>query len=368
MKYILNIFSFLCILTLVAACDKFTDIHQDFIKDGEIIYAVKPDSVVFIAGKERLMMRLWMENAHNVKQVVVSWNSGQDSLVVPVTFKTGRDSIEVLLNGLEEKSYSFNIYSVDNFGNRSLTYTQFGSAFGSTYAEFLGNRRVKKTTLTEREGVIDWFAPAEGMIINEVTFTSRQGNDTLVRIPSTAFSVAINAGAGATFRYRSLYIPQEESIDTFYTAWSSDKLPDTYVLDRVDWEAIAVSDEKASDGGGKAALVDGNLGTFWHSQWGPDIALPHWAIIDMATVKNIVYFSVYRRPGNTDAKTVRIYLGNSSDPDTGWALAGEGTFTSGDMVNVTNSNNAAGRYLKIYLPDSNRPPFTSIAEVYGYGK
>lgn len=35
------------------------------------------------------------------------------------------------------------------------------------------------------------------------------------------------------------------------------------------WEAIDCSDERADDGGGKAAVLDGNLSTYWHSQWGP---------------------------------------------------------------------------------------------------
>ena len=88
----------------------------------------------------------------------------------------------------------------------------------------------------------------------------------------------------------------------------------------------------------------------------------------MASAKNIAYFTIYRRPGNTDAKTVQFYLGDSSDPNGTWTLAGEGVFGSGDMMSLDNTNQATGRYLKIYLPDSNREPFTSIAEIYAYGK
>ena len=368
MKYILHVFSYLCILTAVASCDKFTDIHKEYIEGGEIIYAVKPDSVVFIAGKERLLMRLWMENAQNIKQVVVLWNSGQDSLIVPMVLKPGRDSIEVLLNGLEEKAYSFDIYALDNFGHRSLNYTQFGAAYGATYTASLQNRRIKSISLTETEGKIEWFAPAEGMIINEIKFINRRGTDTTVRFPASSFDVAIDAPGSTTFKYRSLYIPEDEAIDTFATAWGEDKLPDFYTIDRSGWEAIAVSDETASDGGGKDALVDGDLGSYWHSQWGPNIPSPHWAIIDMIAAKNIAYFSIFRRSGNTDAKTVQIYLGNSSDPNGAWTLAGEGVFSSGDMLDVSNTAQATGRYLKIYLPDSNRPPFTAVAEIYAYGK
>jgi hypothetical protein len=368
MKYILHVFSYLCILTTVASCDKFTDVHKEYIKGGEIIYAVKPDSVVFIAGKERLMMRLWMENAQNIKEVIVSWNGGQDSMVLPLALKPGRDSIEVLLNGLEEKSYSFNIYTMDNFGHRSLTYTQFGSTYGATYGASLQNRRIKAISLSETAGSIEWFAPAEGMILNEVKFVNRRGTDTTVRFPAASFSVGIEAPGSTEFQYRSLYIPEPESIDTFATAWGTDKLPDFYAIDRADWEVLEVSDETASDGGGKSTLVDGNLGSYWHSKWDPNTPSPHWAIIDMAAEKDIAYFSIYRRGGNTDAKTVQFYLGDSSDPNGTWALAGEGVFGSGDMLNVDNTNKVTGRYLKIFLPDSNRPPFTAIAEIYAFGK
>ncbi|WP_109700601.1 DUF4998 domain-containing protein [Chitinophaga deserti] len=368
MKYILHAFSYLCILTMAASCDKFTDIHKPFIEGGEIIYAVKPDSVVFIAGKERLLMRLWMENGQNIKNIIVSWNGGADSLIIPMKLKTGRDSIETLLPNLVEKAYSFNIYAVDGFGHRSLTYTQFGTTFGDAYAGSLQNRRLKKISLTETEGLLEWFAPAEGMILNEVKFINRRGTDTTVRFASSSFSVGIDAPGGTTFQYRSLYIPQSEAIDTFASAWASDKLPDFYTIDRSAWEALSVSDETASDGGGKDALIDGDLGSYWHSQWGPDIALPHWAIIDLSTVKNIAYFTVYRRKNNTNSKSVQLFLGNSSDPNGTWTLAGQGAFTSGDLLKIDNTANASGRYLKIYLADSNNPPFTSIAEIYAYGK
>ncbi len=46
---------------------------------------------------------------------------------------------------------------------------------------------------------------------------------------------------------------------------------------------------------------------------------------------------IYRRGGNTDAKTVQFYLGDSSGPNGTWALAGEGVFGSGDMLNVDNT-------------------------------
>mgnify|MGYP000526754365 FL=1 len=61
-----------------------------------------------------------------------------------------------------------------------------------------------------------------------------------------------DAKAGEEFEFRSLFIPEEESIDTFYTAWSKydEAFPAEYKFDRSGW-TVTVSDETASDGGGK---------------------------------------------------------------------------------------------------------------------
>ncbi len=88
----------------------------------------------------------------------------------------------------------------------------------------------------------------------------------------------------------------------------------------------------------------------------------------MKDVKNIGWIEIYRRSGNKDAKTAQIFVGNSDDPSGAWTLAGEGVFGSGDMQRIDNTGSATGRYLKIYLPDSNRDVFTSIAEIYAFGK
>ncbi|GAB3014347.1 DUF4998 domain-containing protein [Niabella terrae] len=367
MKFITYITCFAVLMGIVS-CDKFTDVHKKYIEDGEIVYAVKPDSIVFYSGKERLKMKLWIENGVNVKEVVVRWNSGADSMTIPVSFGAGRDSMEVYLNDLVEKSYTFDISSIDAFGNRSLIYTQFGSAYGDVYASSLINRRLKQVTLTEENASLEWFAAQEGMVLNEIKFTDKEGQPQQLKYSSGLFTTVIPAKAGTAFQYRSYYIPQQGAIDSFYTDWAEGAIPELYLYDRSDWEVIAVSDETASDGGGKTTLIDGDLGSYWHSQWDPDNApLPHWAIIDMKTTKNLGAFDIYRRRGNGDSKTVQIFAGTTADPNGTWTLAAEGDFVSGDLLSLTATPGSSGRYLKIYLPNSNRDPFTSIAEVYVYG-
>lgn len=370
MKNITKIAFLMLLLTFGISCEDFMEIHKEYIEGGEIVYAPKPDSVAFVAGQNRVLFRGWIYNGVNVKSINVRWNSGQDSISIPVTFNTEMDSIEVIIDNLPEKSYTFDVYSIDNFGHRSLTVTNFGSSYDELYAVTLMPRRIKSISLTEEEGLIEWFAAAEGLVGNEVKYVKTDGTTAIAYMDASAYSIGIDVKAGTEFEHRSLYIPEEEAIDTFYTAWTKHPqlFPSVYLFNRDEWEVLQVSDQKESDGGGMHTLIDGDLGSYWHSQWGPELPLPHWAIIDMKSSKSVAFMELYRRNGSTDTKTIQIYLGDDPDPAAaGWVLCGENEFTTGDKLRVDMAEGSSGRYIKINLPNSNRNPFTSVAEVYVYG-
>ena len=92
----------------------------------------------------------------------------------------------------------------------------------------------------------------------------------------------------------------------------------------------------------------------------------------MESPKEMSKIKVYRRSGTTDTKSVEIYVGNSPDANaTDWVQLVTGVFGDGDSLELPipgSIDTSQGRYLKILLPDSNREPFTNIAEVYIYGK
>lgn len=372
-KYILAVLFSLFLLT---SCEDFMDRHKEYMEGGEIIYAPKPDTISFIAGKERILFRCRAYNSPNVKSVNVYWNDGLDSLIIPVTFNAGLDSIEQVIENMAEKSYTFNVCMVDNFNHRSLTVTDFGSAYGDAYVATLNNRRIKEVTLSDKGATIDWYSAPEGLVRNEVRYTRNDGSKAVAVMPKEAYSVTCaDVQAGSFVEYRSLFIPEEEAIDTFATAWTQweEALPTEYKYDRSEWEVLSCSDETASDGGGMKTLIDGDLGSYWHSQWdGGNAPLPHWAIIDMQAPRAISRIEVYRRPGNTDAKTAQVFIGTDPDADAaGWTKIAEGVFSDTDKLELeipSSTSTTQGRYLKLLLPDSNRDPFISIAEIYLYGK
>lgn len=376
MKDLRKILYFLLAISILPSCEDFMDVHKKYIEGGEIIYAPKPDTISFIAGKERILFHCRAYNAPNVKEVNLYWNDGLDSLVVPVSFGAAYDSIDVILNNMEEKSYTFNVVMVDNYGHKSLTVTDFGSSYGAAYQATLNNRRIKELMFMDSQGIIEWYSPMDGLVRNEIRYTKTDGTLAEVWMAADKYSVTLpSPEPGSSILYRSLYIPEEQAVDTFATDWVQTELSFSreYKYDRSSWKVLAVSDETASDGGGMNALIDNDLSTYWHSAYkNGNAPLPHWAVIDMQAPKDISRLEIYRRAGNTNAKTVEIYVSDQPEADAaGWQKIGTGVFADGDATTVQiaeSVDTTKGRYLKLLLPDSNRPPYTSIAEVFVYGK
>ena len=125
MRRIYSLTALLASVLSFFSCEDFMDIHKEYIEGGEIIYAPKPDTISFIAGKDRILFNCRTYNAPNVRTIDVYWNEGLDSLIIPVELNTGYDSISVVLEDMEEKSYSFNVRTTDNYGHKSLYLTEF---------------------------------------------------------------------------------------------------------------------------------------------------------------------------------------------------------------------------------------------------
>lgn len=375
MRRIYSLTTFLASVLSFFSCEDFMDIHKEYIEGGEIIYAPKPDTISFIAGKDRILFNCRTYNAPNVRTIDVYWNDGLDSLIIPVELNTSYDSISVVLENMEEKSYSFNVRTTDNYGHKSLYLTDFGTSYGNIYQSTLNDRRIKSVSLSDEAGTIEWFSAPGGLVRNEIRYIKTDGSQVVAEMSSVDYTIKLSeVKPGSPFEYRSLFIPEEASIDTFATAWKTFEtpFPEEYKYDTSSWTVLSASDE-SGDHGGKGALLDGDPATFWHSAYADgDAPLPHWAVIDMQSEKKISRIEVYRRVGNTDTRSVELYVSDQPDGNAAnWTKIGNGTFGDGDSMSILvleSVDTQKGRYLKMLLPDSNREPYTAVAEIYVYGK
>ncbi len=392
MKKINNILGLLLSLFIFFSCSDMMDVHKDFIKNGERIYAPRVDSIVFSSGKQRVQFKYWLFDSPTVSSIIVYWNGGNDSLKIPIqrtspaTNNIPVDSGKVMIANLPEGSYTFNVKTIDSFGNRSLSTTGYANSYGTNYAASLKNRRVKAISqyAVDGDATIEWYIASAEMKGVEVRYTKKDGAKAIVPLNAAGISLSCpEAKSDSPFEYRTYFLPEPTAIDTFVTEWSFNKAK--FPFDRSDWKVVGVSDEQVSDGGGVKTILDGIIqsstsgSNFWHSSWSPVVPLPHWAVIDMNEPRNTAMFDTYRRWSNNSTKSVEYYVGNeyvAGDKTidfSKWTKVTEGIFSSDAKVQrlvleVSDGINFKGRYLLIYLRDSNSAQSTQISEIFVCGK
>lgn len=215
----------------ILACNKMDYTYKNFLKDGDIIYPGKPDSIQVFPGYKRIKLTWLLTSDPSIVMSRVYWNDKADSVNVPVTRGKGTDTISVIIDSLEEGFYNFNIYTYDKNGNSSVSADTIGQVFGDVYAASLHNRIIKKVYWDDDSAFIFWYNPSQGAVNTEITYkdnmgTTQQkvitGNDTAITLPN----FRLHDG----FSYRTGYMPDSLSIDTFYAASAQQTVDDTLKL------------------------------------------------------------------------------------------------------------------------------------------
>ncbi|KAA6341905.1 Sialidase [termite gut metagenome] len=371
------IINFLLIAACVvlSACEGMMDFHQKHLEGGEIVYLPKPLSVDFLAGKNRVVLRMSLYNSPNVKTVDVYWNNGKDFLSVPLTLSIGLDTVYVPIPELEEKSYTFTVYTSDAYGNRSLPITGFGTAYGEMFQSSLVNQPIRRADLTEEGGLVQWSTTVDHLLLNEVRYLTKTGDSTVVKSVVGINPLLPEVRAGSCFVYRSMFLPEPEAIDTFYVNWTpyDEAFPERILVNKSTLKVLQCSDETASDGGGMHMIIDNNPATYWHSKWDPNAPFPHWIIVDMGKSRSINRIEVWRRLNDQlqDTKTVYFLVGDVpvyNDPS--WKDIGQVLFLQDGVhsriFDVAPGTDADGRYLQLKFLDTYRLTYANISEIDVY--
>jgi hypothetical protein len=88
---------------------------------------------------------------------------------------------------------------------------------------------------------------------------------------------------------------------------------------------IVVSDQQSGGEGTKA--VDGNTGTFWHSQYTPTLLpLPHIATIDLGTIQLLNGFNYLPRQDGQANGRIGQYKVETSTDNAAWTQVASGTW------------------------------------------
>lgn len=140
-------------------------------------------------------------------------------------------------------------------------------------------------------------------------------------------------------------------------------------IDRSAWKIDSFSTEEPSGEGannGRAIhMIDGNEGTFWHTQWkGNKPPNPHTLVVDMNEMTLITGADLRRRSGNSDTKKVVVEV---SEDKENWVMVGTISEFNGNDGSVRTEGVKAGRYVRLTVTGRG-DGVASISEFYLTGK
>jgi hypothetical protein len=217
---------------MLFACSKMNATYDEFIKDGEVVYIAKVDSATTYPGNNRLGLSMLLTSDPRISKVKVYWSAGgqTDSMEKAVQRTDNIDTVRFSFNKLAEGTYTFNIYSYDKAGHRSVKNDVIGTVYGERYIAQLVNRAIKSGAYNDvaQTATIKWFGVGADVIGQEILYTDNLGVQQKLYSknegPADSTVLPIYK-KGNSFQYRTLYKPAPNAIDTFFSNYEYRQVP-----------------------------------------------------------------------------------------------------------------------------------------------
>ncbi len=159
-------------------------------------------------------------------EAVVYWNFNSDSTKIslsdPRCIKD--NSIFVKIDDLRETDYTFDVYTIDREGSRSLASETLVSPKGPVYVASLSQKLVLDAVISEinEAGVINWGDRSKVSPFSELRYKDASSREVTIEVPSsdkTTILRDINFDDPGAFEYRSVFVT-DACADTIYGEWN----------------------------------------------------------------------------------------------------------------------------------------------------
>ena len=355
-----------CLALARPGCGEMDATYEQYIRDGETIYAGSMDSVRLQSGKGRIMLYGLISDPM-VSLISVFYNNRNDSIQIPIERTHKIDTVRVVISGLEEGTYSFDIFTYDDEGNSSVLVNAIGTVYGNNYQNTLLTTPVRNALYDEGMVTVEWGGADPSALGSELIYPSGDGKeDTLFVESGIESSLLENYPDKLPFRYRTFYLPQPDALDTFYTDFQQVDVkgkPVEYAKDG--WTATANAYDEPS-GRGPWNAIDNNPGSVWHMTKASGYDYPHTISVDMGAENEVFGLSfIQRSPLDGPIQDIEIQV---SEDNLTWSTMGEYVLeatTAKQFVDFPQPETF--RYFRVICKsDGKNSRFTALAEVGAY--
>ena len=220
----------------------------------------------------------------------------------------------VIVEELPENEQMLRVVTINGEGVTSDPRGIRVQVYGSKYESGLTPRKwVDQINNSANSIELKFGAAVSNEVGVRVVFTTTTGTKDSVMISESETAVQVNnIDLEQSNYYYSVFKPNAEAIDEFYSAPMDLKTALLLNFGKENWIIAGASDEEA----GKAAelIIDNDAFPSWRSQAGS--ASPHWVVVDMGNPNLVDGFYYVNHAGNGNgAKDLRFEI---SDDNTNW--------------------------------------------------
>lgn len=346
---------FLAFLLFLLSCDKETVVTLPTI--GEVTYEVGYGEIAFTWN---------FPQEQDVEYVRVDFISdGEDK-----RYAFSRFSEEALITNLHAVEYSFSIRTADKNGNLSDPICIDATPLEPAY-------KIAAETLAIEPVVggvaVRWENPTGKDIQINVDYLDSDG----VRQLYTSIS---SESSGKRY---VLGVHPEEQVFSYYTSNPRNFLQFSEIKtasiqpyqevrfeDRSEWMIVDFSSQSGT-GESPEKILDGNLGTFWQTNWRASDPFPHHVTFDMLSSRIVTKLGFYNRNHNNAKNAPTDFIVEGSLDGSDWKIYGSyDDFPTTRNVEIIYSLDALPniRYIRLTFSNPrNNVVYFTLAELYVYG-
>ena len=260
-------FFLFAVLALAAvSCGKQDSVYKEFVKAGGYIYPAKPLNLTASSGYQRIFLEWEAPMDPSIRSTRLYWDNYTDSLSFSISDYQG-GFLAAVVDGLDDRSYTFDVVNFDANGNRSLateiTMTPFGDSWLASHSE----RSIRFARMSGEDALITLSKSTDEMVATRFRYRTASGETVVSNylMPDETDMVLPGAKKGVRFEYQSAYLPSGGR-DTVWASWTRSLDPIVYPLQTENW-TVTVTDDQTFGNYTPDKIFDGVAGTNnrWHS-------------------------------------------------------------------------------------------------------
>lgn len=275
------------------SCSKQDD-WKKYLPAAPKVYPGMAEGIVTYPGNNRIKISWLLVSDPTITRAKVFWNNDHDSASVDVDRKQGVDTVSIIVGNLQETSYTFDLFTYDKEGNKSVPAYVTGRVYGAKYHGALLNRAVQSVSYSGDTKLITitWGRPDTVNVGTQLWYTDEQGTAKELTVDAATNVTAIPWQVGSKIYYQSKYKPSAHAIDSF-TVLSKDSISVKDVpVSKAAWTKVDLPNDVSGDAWGTSLswIWDGKGGDYPEIYHTGGEGMPHHFTIDLGAVYNLTKF------------------------------------------------------------------------------